>query len=100
MSQMEKTMETMRSICGPKYKLSDEIIDGMKRGNFPEENKDLKCYTFCVAQMAGTLSKKNEISATKTLAQIENLIPLEIKEHSFKVEFIPKKEYRKIIISF
>lgn len=44
MSQMEKTMETMRSICGPKYKLSDEMIDGMKKGNFPD-NKDLKCYT-------------------------------------------------------
>lgn len=36
--------------------------------------------------MAGTLSKKNEISATKTLSQIENLMPLEIKEHSYKVE--------------
>lgn len=30
MSQMEKTMETMRSICGPKYKLSDELIDGFQ----------------------------------------------------------------------
>jgi PBP/GOBP family len=81
---MEKTMETMRSICGPKFKLQDETIDGMKKGLFPE-NKDLKCYTLCVAQMAGTLSKKNEISASKTLAQIENLMPLEIKEHSYKV---------------
>jgi PBP/GOBP family len=44
MSQMEKTMETMRSICGPKFKLTDETIDGMKKGKFPE-NKDLKCYT-------------------------------------------------------
>lgn len=84
MGQMQKTMETMRGICGPKYKLSDELIDGMKKGEFPE-NKDLKCYTLCVAQMAGTTSKKNEISTPKTLAQIENLIPLEIKEHSLKV---------------
>lgn len=81
---MEKTMETMRSICGPKYKLSDELIDGMKQGEFPE-NKDLKCYTLCIAQMAGTISKKNEISASKTIAQIENLIPVELKEHSLKV---------------
>lgn len=79
-------METMRSICGPKHKLSDELMDGLKKGSFPE-NKDLKCYTLCVAQMAGTLSKKNEISATKTLGQIENLIPLEIKEHSLKVQY-------------
>lgn len=35
--------------------------------------------------MAGTLSKKNEISAPKTLGQIQNLLPLEIREHSLKV---------------
>lgn len=35
--------------------------------------------------MAGTLSKKNEISAQKTLGQIENLLPTEVKEHSLKV---------------
>lgn len=28
LGQMEKTMETMRSICGPKHKLTDELIDG------------------------------------------------------------------------
>lgn len=34
--QMEKTMETMRSICGPKHKLSDELIDGSQfASNFP-----------------------------------------------------------------
>lgn len=58
---------------------------GLKKGKFVESNKDLKCYTLCVAQMAGTLSKKGEISAQKTLGQIENLIPTEIKEHSLKV---------------
>ena len=35
--------------------------------------------------MAGTMSKKNEISAQKTLGQIENLFPSEIKEYSLKV---------------
>lgn len=84
MGQMQKTMETMRDICGPKYKLTDDLIDGMKKGQFPD-NKNLKCYTLCIAQMAGTTSKKNEISASKTMAQIENLMPLEIKEHSYKV---------------
>lgn len=30
MKDMEKTMETMRSICGPKHKLTDEIIEGSR----------------------------------------------------------------------
>lgn len=104
MAQMEKTMETMRSICGPKYKLSDDLIDGsflvpfstsapldisiiagLHRGEFDDSNKDLKCYTMCVAQMAGTLTKKSEISYPKTLSQIENLMPAEVKAHSLKV---------------
>ena len=28
MKQMQTTMDTMRSICGPKHKLTDEQIDG------------------------------------------------------------------------
>lgn len=56
MQQMEKTMATMRSVCGPKHKLSDDVMDGIKKGSFDDNNKDLKCYTLCIAQMAGTVS--------------------------------------------
>lgn len=59
-------------------------ISGLKKGKFVDDNNDLKCYTHCVAQMAGTLSKKNEISPQKALSQIENLLPTELKEHSIK----------------
>lgn len=31
MDQMRSTMETMRSVCGPKSKASDELIDGSRR---------------------------------------------------------------------
>jgi len=65
--------------------LNDLAFVGLKKGQFLESNQDLKCYTLCIAQMAGTLTRKNEISAQKTLSQIENLIPLEIKDHSLKV---------------
>ena len=53
---------------------------GLKKGQFTED-RDLKCYTFCVAQMAGTM-KKNEISEQKTLNQIDNVFPTEMKENS------------------
>lgn len=28
MAQMKSTMDTMRTICGQKHKLTDELIDG------------------------------------------------------------------------
>lgn len=59
--------------------------EGLKEGKFTETSKDLKCYTFCVAQMAGTLSKKNEVSYQKTQSQIQNLLPTEMKELSLKI---------------
>ncbi|CAO1416158.1 unnamed protein product [Diamesa tonsa] len=81
--QMQTTMETMRSICGPKSKVTDDQIDGLKKGAFTED-RDLKCYTLCVAQMAGTM-KKSEISEQKTINQIDNVFPTEWKEDSRKV---------------
>lgn len=55
---------------------------GLKKGKFDESNKDLKCYTFCVAQMSGTLSKKNEVSAQKMQSQMDSLLPDELREHA------------------
>lgn len=57
----------------------------MKKGEFIESNKELKSYVFCVAQMSGILSKKNEVSEQKMMGQIENFIPNEMKEHSLAV---------------
>lgn len=54
---------------------------GLKKGKFDESNMNLKCYTLCVFQMSGTLSKKNEVSEQKTLSQIDNLLPDELREH-------------------
>jgi hypothetical protein len=58
------------------------IHTGLKKGEFIEGNKDLRSYVFCVAQMTGTLSKKNEINEQKLFSQVENLLPPELKEHS------------------
>lgn len=85
MQQMEKTMATMRSVCGPKHKLSEELMDGIKKGEFIEGNKDLKCYTLCIAQMAGTVTKRNDLSYPKVVAQIDSMLPVEIKEMARKV---------------
>lgn len=33
-----------------------ELIDGMHRGEFPENEKELKCFTLCVAESAGAVN--------------------------------------------
>lgn len=77
--QFESTLSMFRNGCAPKFpKLSPGLlldissinakyyyydhgpsftanIDGLKEGKFDENNKDLKCYTACVAQMAATV---------------------------------------------
>lgn len=58
---------------------------GLKKGLFLESNSDLKSYVFCVAQMSGILSKKNEINEQKMLSQIDNLLPPELKQHTLDV---------------
>ncbi|KAG5681584.1 hypothetical protein PVAND_011000 [Polypedilum vanderplanki] len=85
MAQFEQMMKTIRATCGAKYKLSDELIDGLKTGMFIDNNIELKSYVFCVAQMSGIMSKKNEISEQKILSQIENLLPVELKQNSIAV---------------
>lgn len=50
-------MDMMRSACAPKFpKLTVDDLNGLRAGNNMEaENKDLKCYTACIAQMTGTV---------------------------------------------
>lgn len=76
--QFQGTLAMFRSSCTPKFPkltagwvrrfvlikslitnllfyISDEI-DGLRVGKFDEKNKDLKCYTACIAQVAGTVT--------------------------------------------
>uniref|UniRef100_A0A336LYR6 CSON008532 protein n=1 Tax=Culicoides sonorensis TaxID=179676 RepID=A0A336LYR6_CULSO len=83
MKQLEKTMETLRNTCTPQFpSLSQDMLNGIKTGGFLEDNKDLKCYIKCIADMAGTTTKKGDIDMKKSNNQIESLIPLEMKDHA------------------
>ncbi|EAT33639.1 AAEL014082-PA [Aedes aegypti] len=80
MKQIKESMETMRKACAPKFDVPETTLNDLKAGNFrPDASKDEKCYAKCIAQMAGTLTKKGEISFSKTTAQIEALLPTELK---------------------
>lgn len=78
MKQFQSTLAMMRSICGPKFKVTEADMDNIKHGSFPED-QELKCYVRCIAEMAGTLGKKGDISAPKTLKQMELLVPNEMQ---------------------
>lgn len=61
MKQLQGSMDVIRTACIPKTKVNEELVDGLKIGNFPD-NRNLKCYTQCVAQMGGIVSLLNFLS--------------------------------------
>lgn len=77
--QFQSTLAMMRSVCGPKFKITEADMDNLKHGAFPND-PELKCYVRCIAEMAGTLGKKGEISAPKTLKQIDTLVPNDMQK--------------------
>lgn len=78
MKQFQSTLAMMRSVCGPKFKITEDAMDNIKKGVFPED-QEVKCYVRCIAEMAGTLGKKGDISTPKTLKQIDVLVPNEMQ---------------------
>nr|ALS40434.1 putative odorant-binding protein lush [Zeugodacus tau]QKN21533.1 odorant-binding protein [Zeugodacus tau] len=80
MQQFESSLDMMRNGCAPKFKVATEILDNLRAGEFIENNGELKCYTRCIAQLAGTVTKKGEFSVQKALAQIPIILPPEMQE--------------------
>ncbi|CAD7082604.1 unnamed protein product [Hermetia illucens] len=78
MKQFDASLNTMRSLCQPKHKVSVEMLDNLRKGIFVED-RELKCYTRCIAQMTGTLSKKGDIINQRMLAQIDIIVPDELR---------------------
>lgn len=101
-------MDMMRGACSPKFpKLTPADYDALRAGNLDNDSKDMRCYTTCVAQMTGTvrsignemsrlkalpitlalslslpmqITKKKEINFDKVLAQLDTMLPPDLKE--------------------
>ncbi|GAB0093118.1 General odorant-binding protein lush [Sergentomyia squamirostris] len=81
MKQIQNTMDVIRNACSSKYpNLDPDIRDNVKNGKFVDDNKDLKCYTLCVAEMAGTTNRKKQLDVPKILQQINTMLPVEMRE--------------------
>lgn len=73
-------------------------LNNLRKGIFDDDDADLKCYTGCIAEMAGTVTKKKELSAAKTLAQLDILAPAELKDEA-KAAISSCKDVRKCLRS-
>ncbi|NP_001298168.1 general odorant-binding protein lush precursor [Stomoxys calcitrans] len=82
MEQFEQSLDMMRNGCTPKFKIPVEKLDLLRVGNYEEvENvADIKCYTKCVAQLAGTVTRKGDFSIQKALAQVPIILPKELQD--------------------
>lgn len=68
-----KTAKLMRSVCQPKFTVSDEMISDVLNGVFAE-NKQLKCYMNCLLEMMQVM-KKGKLSMEAAKKQVELLLP-------------------------
>ncbi|XP_073843161.1 lush [Musca autumnalis] len=87
MEQFEQSLEMMRNGCAPKFKNTMETLDNLRYGRFEqidENSSDIKCYTKCVAQLAGTVTKKGDFSIPKATAQIPIILPKEIQAEAIE----------------
>ncbi|XP_023179193.2 general odorant-binding protein lush [Drosophila hydei] len=85
MQQFLQSLDMMRNGCVPKFKVPLDILDRIREGDFDmEPTQDLLCYTKCVAQLAGTLTKKGDFSVNKAMAQMPIILPPELQEPAQK----------------
>ncbi|KAI8122268.1 General odorant-binding protein lush [Lucilia cuprina] len=80
MDQFLQSLDMMRNGCAPKFKVTLDQLDNLRNGIFDESSSELKCYTKCVAQLAGTVTKKGDFSISKATAQIPIILPPEIQD--------------------
>nr|BAI82447.1 odorant binding protein 7 [Delia antiqua] len=81
MEQFEQSLDMMRNGCAPKFKVNLKQLDALRNGYFDETiGSKIRCYAKCVAQLAGTLTKKGDFSIPKATAQVPIILPPEIQE--------------------
>ncbi|XP_075161630.1 lush [Haematobia irritans] len=81
MEQFEQSLDMMRNGCVPKFKIPIEKLDLLRVGNYEavENDPDIRCYTRCVAQLAGTVTRKGDFSIPKAIAQAPIILPKELQ---------------------
>ncbi|XP_003690412.1 general odorant-binding protein 99b-like [Apis florea] len=73
--QVEKLAKNMRKSCLQKIAITEELVDGMRRGEFPDDH-DLQCYTTCIMKLLRSF-KNGNIDFDMIIKQLEITMPPE-----------------------
>ncbi|XP_076544618.1 uncharacterized protein LOC117606353 [Osmia lignaria lignaria] len=74
--QMEKMAKGMRNVCLQKIDTTEAMVDGLRRGEFPED-ENLKCYTHCIMKTMRSF-KNGAIDFNMTMKQIDMSMPADM----------------------
>ncbi|XP_059620945.1 general odorant-binding protein 72-like [Phlebotomus argentipes] len=75
--QMEKAGDLVRTICQPKFKMSDEKAQNFRKGILSDD-KDSKCYVNCIFENMQAI-KRGKFQYETSKKQAELMLPDEMK---------------------
>ncbi|XP_036141529.1 general odorant-binding protein 19a isoform X2 [Monomorium pharaonis] len=77
MEQIEKTAQTLRNTCTSKSHADPGAVAGIQKGEFPDDNQPLKCYTLCIMKSMRTF-KNGRIDDGMMIKQLDLMLPAEM----------------------
>lgn len=69
----------MRQACQPKFKVSDDLINGITQDKQFPEDKNLKCFVNCVLEMMQVM-KKGKLQFDGAVRSMQTMLPDELKD--------------------
>ncbi|XP_011701330.1 PREDICTED: general odorant-binding protein 19a, partial [Wasmannia auropunctata] len=77
MEQIEKTAQTIRNTCTSKTHADPGVVAGIQKGEFPDDNQPLKCYTLCIMKTMRTF-KNGRVDEGMMTKQLDLMMPAEM----------------------
>jgi len=77
MEQIEKTAQTIRNTCTSKSHADPGAVAAIQKGEFPDDNQPLKCYTLCIMKTMRTF-KNGRIDDGMMIKQLDLMMPPEM----------------------
>nr|UYB94410.1 odorant-binding protein 8 [Lytta caraganae] len=81
--QMEAAKKLIRNVCQPKFKVTDERIEAMHKGDWSPD-KPIMCYNWCVLNMYKLITKDNQFAFDLAITTLKAQAPLSIQETASK----------------
>ncbi|KAK9512431.1 hypothetical protein O3M35_000867 [Rhynocoris fuscipes] len=72
-AQLKQAMKTVRNMCLGKSGVNKDALDRMMKGEFDDDDRNLKCYLGCVMGMMQAV-KNNKISLKMIRGQVTKML--------------------------